>query len=180
MVIDESAEPRLVLILRNIDQALGWVEQMLLALFLVMLVGVGVLQAIATKAGHNFIWSFEVIRFSVFFIAMTGAALSAQTERLISLDLIPRLLPPLTRARLKLFVRLFTILICIMVIIGGVSLSKSAAHETHHLIPHDSGLLALPIGAGLIGIHLLLHSLIDLTYLRRGALPPNPSLSAGH
>lgn len=158
--------------LRMIDRALGMLEQTLLCLFLLILIGVGAIQAVASQLGTSWIWSFEIIRYSVFFIAMTGAALSAHTEQLISMDLVSRALGARGRARLTIALRLFTAVICVLLIVGGLKLRDAAGEPMYHLIDPRMGLLALPIGAALMGMHVLLHSLVDLVYLLHGRLPP--------
>lgn len=165
---DDQPDTGLVGTLRAVDAALGRVEQALLVLFLVVLVAVGAGQAIATKLGAGWAWSFEVIRYSVFFIAMTGAALSAHTEQLISMDFVTRLLSARGRARLTLGLRVFTLAVSGLLVAGGFALRDAAGASLYHVINPRLGLLALPIGAGLMGVHILLHLIIDAADLRHG------------
>lgn len=166
--------------LQQLDNALGLAERALLCVFLVVLIGIGSGQALATQLGSSWAWSEELIRYSVFFIAMTGAALSAQTEQLISMDFVTRLLPADRRAWLRLLLRLFTISMCILLVIGGNSLSQETGDETGHLIPPALGLLAIPIGAGLIALHVLLHFIVDVLYLGSGRTPPEQRQLSAH
>jgi TRAP-type C4-dicarboxylate transport system permease small subunit len=165
-------EPGPVRALRAIDNALGTMEHALLVVLLLVLIGVGAGQAIATKLGTSWAWSFEIIRYTVFFIAMTGAALSAHTEQLIAMDFVTRMISPRGRARLRVVLRLFTIVACVLLIVGGKLLSGAASDTLYHVIDPRWGLLALPVGAGLMAVHVLLHMAIDLTYLLRGRTPP--------
>ena len=69
-----SDDPPWLLALLKIDRGVGLFEQGLLVALLAGLIAIGAFQAI----GRNFfntspIWSFELLRYSVFFIAMTGA-----------------------------------------------------------------------------------------------------------
>jgi TRAP-type C4-dicarboxylate transport system permease small subunit len=169
-------DPGAIRTLRAIDNALGTFEHALLAALLLMLIGVGAGQAIATKLGASWAWSFEIIRYSVFFIAMTGAALSAHTEQLIAMDFVTRMISPRTRARLRVVLRLFTVAVCVLLIIGGRMLSGAASDTLYHVINPRWGLMALPIGAGLIAVHVLLHTAIDLIYLLHGRTPPEGAL----
>lgn len=159
--------------LRSIDGALGRLEQALLALLLAVLIGVGAGQAVATKLGTSWVWSFEIIRYAVFFIAMTGAALSAQTEQLIAMDFVSRLLSSRGRARLTVVLRVVTLAACALLVVGGMRLRDVVAGESlYHVIDPRLGLLALPIGGALMGVHVLLHMLIDIVRLgRRDARP---------
>jgi TRAP-type C4-dicarboxylate transport system permease small subunit len=152
-------------------------EHALLVVLLLVLVGVGAGQAIATKLGSSWAWSFEIIRYSVFFIAMTGAALSAHTGQLIAMDFVTRMISPQNRARLRVVLRLFTIAICVLLVVGGKMLVSAATDTLYHVINPRWGLMALPIGAGLIAVHVLLHMAIDLIYLLRGRTPPEGAVS---
>ena len=169
--------------IRRFDNAVGLLEQAALAVFLLVLIGIGVTQAVTIKFGTGLgVWSFEVLRYSVFFIAMTGAALSAHTGQLIAMDFVTRMLGRSARVRLKILLRLFTIVICGLLVEGGLQLTDSVSGAGEHTIDPGVGLMALPIGAGLIGLHVTLHLIIDLIYVSRGELPPesyNPAES-GH
>ena len=168
-------EPTSVLALRRLDNIIGLAEQALLALFLLVLIGIGVAQAITIKLGTGLgVWSFEVLRYSVFFIAMTGAALSAQTGQLIAMDFVTRMLEQSQRMRLQVLLRLFTIAACVLLIEGGLNLAEteSVSAGASAFIDPALGLLALPIGAGLIGVHVALHLCIDVIYIVRGEVPP--------
>lgn len=166
----ESGAARL---LRRVDSGLGLIEQALLAVFLVVLVGIGVVQAVMLKFDSGLgVWSFELLRYAVFFIAMTGAALSAHTGQLIAMDFVTRLLAPTTRARLQVLLQAFTLAICGFMVKGGFVLADSVQSNSDAALDPHLGIMALPIGAGLMGAHILLHMLIDLTYLVRGELPP--------
>ena len=166
------ARPPGVAALEAIDGALGLVEKILLVGFLVVLIAIGASQAIVTQFGKSWMWSEEVICYSVFFIAMTGAALSAQTSQLIAMDFLTRLLPPDRRALLRVLLQLFTVVVCALFVVGGMGLRQAASDESGHVIPPELGLLALPIGAALIGLHVFLHVAVDLLYLLRGRTPP--------
>lgn len=163
----------------KLDSALGTLELALLCAFLAALISVGTAQALASKLfGTSWTWSFDAIRYSVFFIAMTGAALSAQAERQIAMDFVTRMLSPRGRAWLRLTLRFFVIAMCGVLAVGGNAVRATTAGEDYELIPPELGLLALPIGAVLIGMHMLLHIVVDLDFLTRGELPPEPEQGA--
>lgn len=177
----EPNEPGPVLLIRRLDNAVGLLEQALLALFLLVLVGIGVTQAIAVKLGVGLgVWSFEVLRYSVFFIAMTGAALSAHTGQLIAMDFVTRLLQRRARVQLQIVLRLTTIGACGLLIVGGLRLTKSVSTTGDAAIDPAIGLLALPVGAGLLALHVALHLAIDVIYLSRGQLPPESAMRSVH
>jgi TRAP-type C4-dicarboxylate transport system permease small subunit len=159
--------------LQRVDRSVGLVEQAALCALLLLLVGAAAGQAIAARLfDTHWEWSHEIIQNSVFFIAMTGAALASQSERLISMDFVYRMMRPDLRAWLRQGLRLFTIAICILFAWGGMALREILANEPYVVLAKPTVALALPIGAGLIAFHQLLHGIIDLLYLTRGQLPP--------
>lgn len=176
---EESSTAR---ILRLVDSGVGLLEQALLAIFLVVLVSIGVAQAVTLKFGSGLgVWSYELLRYAVFFIAMTGAALSAHTGQLIAMDFVTRLLGATMRARLQVVLQAFTLAICLFMVKGGLVLAASVQPNSAAAVDPHLGIMALPVGAGLMGLHVLLHMVIDLTYLVRGELPPENNLEpSGH
>ena len=192
-IVDRSKrrDPPGVALLRTIDNGLGTAEHGLLCVLLFTLVATGAAQILVTQLGWRGI-GFEgflhlstaelgdIIKHSVFFIAMTGAALSAHTEQLISMDFVTRLLPASRRAWLRLLLRLFTVAMCILLAVGGATLRQGALTEEGELIPPSIAILAIPIGAILLAIHVLLHFSIDLLFLVRGRTPPERTQVAAH
>lgn len=167
--------------LRAVDRGLGLVEQLLLVFLLVLLVGVAAAQAVAGQLGTSWEPSYELIRYAVFFIAMIGAALSAQRQQLIAMDFMSRLMGPRMRAWVQVVLRLFTIFACGLLVAAGTELANAAATENmYHLIQPRLGLMALPVGAGLIALHVLIHGIVDVMYLVRGALPPEGGAPIAH
>ena len=184
----DQLEPPVVGIIRRIDNTLGYAEQALLCVFLLVLISIGVIQAVSVKFGTGLgPWSFGALRYSVFFIAMTGAALSAHTGQLIAMDFVTRMLSRAARVRLQMLLRAFTVGISFLLVKGGLLVTESVAGAEktgdgllgflHSVFGGDPsiGLLALPIGAGLIGLHVLMHLIIDVVYVAGGRLPPETS-----
>ena len=172
-----EGEPAGARALRQLNDWLGRIETGALALLLALLVGTGVYQTLAAHFFEkNDTWPYEIIRYSVFFIAMTGAALAAAKARMINMDVVTRLLRPRTRAALRVGTSLFAVAVCFFLFKGGMDMRDTAAgrNEAYDYISPSSGLLALPIGAVLIGFHFLLHAIIDAIWLAGGKLPPEP------
>jgi TRAP-type transport system small permease protein len=170
-------------VLRAVDRAIGHVEVAALVFFLVTLIGVASAQAVAHKVfGTSWDWSFEIIRYSVFFIAMTGAALAAHNQRLIAMDVISRLLSPRARAHVRLVLRTFTLGACAFLVYGGYLVQAKIAAEpaNYELLSDAHAAWALPVGAALIGLHVALHLVIDVAYLVEGSLPPEDTELAVH
>lgn len=180
----EPAEvPPLAAALARIDRAVGTVELVAVSIFLAALIGTAVYQFIASKFFHKYDnWPFEVIRYSVFFIAMSAAALAAQQKKMMAIDFVPRLLSPRARAICRVVTGLAVVFVCYLLFRGALMVRESIAKTTEHYDVVDPlvGVLALPIGAGLIGFHFLVHALIELVYLGSGKLPPEEQAVSVH
>jgi TRAP-type C4-dicarboxylate transport system permease small subunit len=171
-----------VTVLRTIDGAIGVVEHAIVAFTLGALILVGAASAVASNFfQHSIVWSFEAIRYSVFFIAMFGAALAAQSGKLISMDIVSRLVRPRVRAYLRFLTGVFTLAMCWFLVKGGWMLHESFAGETtYELIKPSIGVLALPIGAGLIAFHVFVRMIIDGLYLKAGVELPEDAAPSAH
>lgn len=172
-----EGEPPAARALRQLNDWLGRIETGVLVLLLLLLVATGVYQTVAAHFfNKNDTWPYEIIRYSVFFIAMTGAALAAAKSRMINMDVVTRLLQPKTRAALRVATALFVVAVCFLLYKGGMDMRDTAAgrNEGYDYISPSTGLLALPVGAVLIGFHFFLHAAIDAIWLAGGKLPPEP------
>ncbi|HLU67232.1 MAG TPA: TRAP transporter small permease, partial [Kofleriaceae bacterium] len=152
-------------------------ETAAVALSLAALVGVGLYQFIAVHfLGRNDTWPYEVIRYAVFFTAMGGAALAAQRSSLINMDVVTRLLKPRTRTVLRVATSMFALGTCLLLLKGGLDVRALPVVQEaeYEVVPAALALLALPVGGLLIGVHLLTHALIDISYLVAGRTPPEP------
>tara|TARA_R110002096_G_scaffold44526_12_gene120401 strand:+ start:27713 stop:28300 length:588 start_codon:yes stop_codon:yes gene_type:complete len=177
----DDAPPNLVGALQGVDGAIGIAEHAFVALALVGLICVGTYQFTASRLfGLNDTWPFEALRYLVFFCAMGGAALSAQKGRMISMDFIARKLPPKARVILRIIVAGFVIFACVLLYKGGMHVRAAAAGEEYEVLSPSLALLALPLGAALIGLHYLLHALCDAAYLAAGLIPPEEEGPAAH
>jgi len=175
---ERPGEPRIALHLRRIDATLGIAEAGLLALFVTALIAVGAFQAITGNLfGKTFTGTNEVIRYSVFCIAMTGSALAAQRKRLISMDVLSRLLSVKARAVLRIVLACFTVAMCALLAYSAWDVYLVARGEDYQVIPKTVSLFFLPGGAALIGLHITLHAAIDAIHLWSGheAAEPEPS-----
>jgi TRAP-type C4-dicarboxylate transport system permease small subunit len=166
-------EPGLLVALRTVDRALGRVEEVVLAAFLLVLLLVGVYGAYKRNiAPPSPFWSEEIIRYAVFFIGLTGAALAAQSDRLFNIDLITRKLTIRGRLILKLAQALFTIVVCYLFFDSALVLRRSLLGEEGELVPPELGVLSLPIAMALIAFHMLVQLLIASYYLVTRGTPP--------
>ena len=176
-----ATPPNLVGTITGVDNAIGVAEHAFVALSLFGLMGVGTYQFLSTRfLGANDTWPFEALRYLVFFCAMGGASLSAQKGRMISMDFVARKLAPKKRVILRMLVAGFVIFACVLLYKGGMYVRASAKGEEYEVISPSLALLALPIGAGLIGVHYLLHAIIDGLYLSAGLIPPEEDGPVAH
>lgn len=176
-------EPGPVAALRKLDRAVGTAEHAVAAAALAVLVGAGLWQSFASHVlDWHATWPYELIRYSVFFVAMSGAALAAQRGRMFSMDFVSNLLGTRTRLGVQIVIALFVIFACVLLCIGGLEVRRSAlaVHETYDIIPPGLGLLALPVGAALIAVHYALHGVIDAFYLITRQTPPADEAPRAH
>jgi len=176
-----ESPPDLVVKLTGLDNAIGIFEHAFVLLALFGLMGVGTYQFLSTRLmGANDTWPFEALRYLVFFCAMGGASLSAQKGRMISMDFLARKLAPKKRVVLRILVAAFVVFACVLLYRGGMYVRASAAGEDYEVIRPAYALLALPVGAALIGVHYLLHAICDIIYLAAGLIPPEEDAPAAH
>jgi TRAP-type C4-dicarboxylate transport system permease small subunit len=171
--------PLLVSLATRINRALGLCESVLLCLFFGVLVSVGAGQALLSLFTDKGIpGSDELIRYMVFFIAMAGAAFTANQQRMISMDMLSRVINERKQSVLRVLSALLVIFLCTLVIIVSLKVRQSemTMASAYHYISRPTALLALPIGASLIAFHYFLHLLFDLHFLRGGPPPLPPPL----
>jgi TRAP-type C4-dicarboxylate transport system permease small subunit len=113
-------------------------------------------------------------------IAMIGAAFASHQQRHLAMDLVSRRLPPRGRLILRLFLGAITILVVAFLARSFWHLFEQASkeHNANNPLPAWAAPITLPLGAGLIIFHTLLHLVIDAEYLVRGKLPPERARSA--
>lgn len=168
-------EPSPIKALRAVDKALSALEAVLLAVLLVALIFMAVYQAYKRNfAPPSPFWPDELIRYAVFSIGLLGAALASSTDRLINIDMFTRMMSPRGKLITRIVTTLFTITICWLVVKGGLDVREINIRlgEEGEVIKPEDGILALPVGAALIGFHLSLHTIINVWYLVTGRTPP--------
>jgi TRAP-type C4-dicarboxylate transport system permease small subunit len=169
-------EPPSIKALRTIGHALQKVEELVLAVLLLVLILLAVYNAYTRHFNPpSPYWPDEVIRYAVFSIGLLGAALAANSGRLMNIDLVVRLFPPRARVWLRVLTTLFTLFVCYLLVVGSMEVRKVnlELHEHGEVITPATGILVLPTAAILIGLHLTLHMIIDIYYLAMGRLPPH-------
>jgi TRAP-type C4-dicarboxylate transport system permease small subunit len=171
---DDASRPGgLVGLLLRVDRGFALAERAALFLVILALVGVAVYQSLRR---HFFppspFWVAEIVRYSVFFLGLVGAALATHSDRLFNIDLMARILKPSGRLVVRLFASAFTAIVCAFLITGSLSLrALSLVGEKGEVIDPPVGVLILPVAMGLIIVHLAIRFVVDLTYLVTGKLP---------
>lgn len=170
-------EPPAAARVRRIDEGIGRAETGVLIVAVTLLIGVAVYQVIADKLmDHRPTWPFEVIRYSVFFVAIAGASLAAQRKGMFNMDLVTRKFSPRGRAILRIATAVLVAALCAMVINSALTLRANTFNtkEGHEVLSEADGYLALILGMGLIALHFVLHAVVEVLYLVNGKIPPDP------
>jgi TRAP-type C4-dicarboxylate transport system permease small subunit len=170
-------EPEAAQVLRRLNDLVGTVETGVLVILVAVLVGGAVYQVLAEQVlDRRETWPYELIRYGVFFVAMSGAALAAQRQGMFHMDLVTRLFPARMRSALRILTALLVIAMCGLVISSGLDLRRGSyqLNEGFEVISTAHGYVALVIAFGLIGLHYALHAAIEVVYLANHRLPPEP------
>lgn len=166
-------EPRFVATLRTIDRGFMHVEGVAVTFCLFVLIVVGVYGALKRNfAPPAPFWTDEIIRYSVFFIGLVGAALAAQADRLFNIDMFTRAFGVRGKLIIRIVSATFTIYICWLFFSGSITLRDILLDEKGEILDPKWGVLSLPTAMVLIALHMLLHILIDAYYLGTGKTPP--------
>jgi TRAP-type C4-dicarboxylate transport system permease small subunit len=167
---------------RKIDNMIGVGEQVVLVTILIAVV--------LTAASHALLDRFftihvpfkdDVIRAGTFAIAMFAGAFASHQSKHLSMDLISRRLSPRARLFLKVFLSMFVIFMVILLIRSGfhnISNEQQFAAEDK-IISRVRIAWLIPIGGFLIILHMVLHTIIDVDYIRRRKTPPE-KMRSGH
>ncbi len=174
---DIKEDPPVARVVRTIDWGIGLAEQVLLFVLLTFLVVVSLVwfltESFTDKPLENASYD---IRYTVFLMAMVGGAFATHHRRLLSMDIVSRLVSPRVRAWVRVVTSTFALLMAGLFARYGwyIYETTSAEKNTAHWMPAIAATGAMFLGTALITVHLLLHTVIDLDYLFRGKVPPEP------
>jgi TRAP-type C4-dicarboxylate transport system permease small subunit len=172
-------EPGFLKGLRALDRAIARVEEAVLAVLLLTLILLAVYQAYKRNLSPpSPYWPDELIRYSVFGIGLIGGALAAQGGKLINIDMLTRLFSPRGRLVIRVLTTAFTVFVCVMLVKGGLHVRgvNMLLHEEGEVITPATIILALPIAAILIAVHMTIRSIGDIYYLVSGKEPPKEEM----
>jgi TRAP-type C4-dicarboxylate transport system permease small subunit len=174
-------------VIRKADHVLGSVEQGVLFGLLALVVLVAAAAALSDKIGGHQLgrWWHYIVRGGTFSIAMFGAVFATFQQRNLAMDLISRRLSPRGRLVLGVVLKQFTNFIAYLLLRSGLK-QREVVGGTENLdvfgmfkISDADIVTTMPIAAGMIILHCLLHLVIEVEYLVRGKLPPERARS-GH
>lgn len=120
----------------------------------------------------GFIWSDELLRMLVLWIAVAGAVAASRTDKHINIAVLDRFLSPKLNDRVKIIVDLFTAGVCAVVTWYSISFVHTSYEYEEVLlgnVPAWLPQLVLPVGFGLISWRYLLASLKRLAEQVRGS-----------
>ena len=146
-----------------IIRALRRVEDGILALLLAAMIALAAYQVIARNLfDTGLLWGDALVRVLVIWVAMIGAMVASRNDDHIRIDLLARFVPPHWQGLLKRFANAFTCAV----------MGVFAWHSTRFVrFEYEDGTLAfasvpawvceavLPVGAAVIGLRYLMHTL---------------------
>jgi TRAP-type C4-dicarboxylate transport system permease small subunit len=88
-------------------------EDSLLALMLFAMIGLGTVQIVQRNFfGSSFVWSDELLRLLVLWVAMAGAVAASRDDRHIVIDLLSKFLTDKYALSVRTLIDLFTVVVC--------------------------------------------------------------------
>jgi len=174
-------DPTLSRLVRRVDGWLGLAEQValiVLGLFLIVVCAAWFFtENFFTKPLEN---ASADVRYTVYLMAMIGGAYAAHHRRLLSMDLLNRILQGRARAILRIVTTTFALVITAVFFYYCLDLyfDTRDEHTIEHWMPAFAAKAAMAIGSALIGVHLLVQLVIDVDYLVHGKVPPEPEMGA--
>ena len=119
----------------------------------------------------GFIWTDEMLRMLVLWIAVAGAVAASRTDKHINIAILNRFLPDKIKLLVKIIVHIFTAAVCGVVTWYSVQFVQTS-HEFGDIlmgsIPAWWLQLILPVGFGLICYRYSLFAIQELLRLARG------------
>lgn len=151
--------------LAKFDRALakgeGWVLMGLVVLMTVVVFLQVVCRYFLVRPLH---WSEELARYLFVWISLLGATLAVQRRAHFGMDFFFRMLPARCRRFLTLIIYLLMELVVVVLLVQGVVLVRKTVDQLSPAmeIPMGWAYACLPVGAALMGIHLLIMILLEV------------------
>jgi TRAP-type C4-dicarboxylate transport system permease small subunit len=159
--------------LQRLDNAGRLAENAVLVIILSSMILLAAGQIVARNFfGFGFIWSDELLRMLVLWIAVAGAVAASRADKHINIAILDRFLPQKLNSAVKVVIDLFTAGICAVVTwysVNFVLLSYEYGDVLLGDIPAWIPQSVLPLGFGLMSWRYLLFALSRVIGLFRGS-----------
>jgi TRAP-type C4-dicarboxylate transport system permease small subunit len=152
-------------VLNKFDQALAKGETAALILIVSVMTVVVFLQVVFRYAlGRPLVWSEELARYLFVWLSILGAALSVQKGGHFGLDLFRRMMPERGKQYLGILVHLLMGVVVLVIFFQGITLVQMTRLQESPAMSISMAwaYASLPVGAGLMTVHLLTALLKDL------------------
>lgn len=105
--------PSPLIIVQRLRRICTFCEDSLLLLILFTIIGLGLLQIVQRNfLGGGFVWTDELLRLLVLWLAMAGAVAASRDDRHIIIDLLSRFLNEKHALTIRTLIDLFTVSVC--------------------------------------------------------------------
>ena len=159
-------------ILQKLDNAGRAAENAVLVIILSSMILLAAGQIVARNVfGFGFIWSDELLRMLVLWIAVAGAVAASRADKHINIAILDRFLPQKLNSAVKVIVDFFTAGICAVVTwysVNFVLLSYEYGDVLLGNVPAWILQLVLPLGFGLMSWRYILFAISGFIGLFRG------------
>ena len=153
-------------LLTTVRSSLEKLETIFLVTFLSIMVVFAFIQVVLRNVfGTGFLWADPLVRQMVMWTGFVGAALAAGQERHISVDALTKFLPVRIKEVTAIVTNGFGVVVCWYLGSGAWRFmldERLAGQELFLSIPSWVGLLIIPLGYWLIGVHFLVNSIVHL------------------
>lgn len=156
--------------MRRLYRWLSHVEDGLIVLILLMMIGLAVYQIVLRNMfGSSLVWIEPVLQNAVLWIGLLGAMIASRRDEHIRIDLLNNYLKPAARRWLAMAIDLFTCGICAVVAwYSMIFLFGEMEHGGNAFPGVPAWLLQsiIPIGFSVISLRYLIMFFLDLLHLR--------------
>lgn len=141
-----------------------WIEESLLVLSLIVLMGMAVFQILLRDFfSSGIFWADSFLRVLVLWVAMLGAMVATRERRHISIDLLSRFLSPVAQRTIARVVDISSSAACALAAwycAVFVRLEMEGSSNAFGSVPNWVCELILPIGFGVMGLRFLIFTVV--------------------
>jgi TRAP-type C4-dicarboxylate transport system permease small subunit len=152
--------------LRSLDRLLAKTETIVLVIFLGSMVLLAFLQVVLRNVfGTGMVWADTLVRHLLLWAGFVGGAIAAFEGRHISIDALTKYLPQRWKHIAGVTTNLFGAFVCYYLADAGLTFVRSeleAGGEFLFGLPGYVGMVIIPVGYVLIGVHFLLKAAEDV------------------